>query len=66
LWYQVDKDATDGSLSDQDTFRVFEGDTGQAVLMGRVTVAPIPEPGGALLIGAAGLAFLLRRRVQRA
>ena len=66
LTFQVDKDATDGSLSDQNTFRVFEGDTGQAVLMGRVTVAPIPEPGGAILIAAAGLAFLLRRRVQRA
>jgi len=64
--FQVDQNATDGSLSDQDTFRVFEGQTGQAVLMGRITVEPIPEPGGAVLIAAAGLAFLLRRRVQRA
>ena len=62
LTFQVDQNATDGSLSDQDTFRVFEGETGQAVLMGRVTVAPIPEPGGAVLIAAAGMAILLRRR----
>ena len=62
LSFQVDKNATDGSLSDFDTFRVFEGQTGQAVLMGCVTVAPIPEPGGALLIAAAGMAILLRRR----
>jgi len=62
LTFQVDQNATDGSLSDQDTFRVFEGQTGQAVLMGRVTVEPIPEPGGAVLIAAAGMAILLRRR----
>ncbi len=62
LSFQVDQNATDGSLSDFDTFRVFECQTGQAVLMGRVTVAPIPEPGGAVLIAAAGFALLLRRR----
>lgn len=64
LSFQVDQNATDGSLSDFDTFRVFEDQTGQAVLMGRVTVAPIPEPGGALLIAAAGFALLLRRRTR--
>ena len=65
LSFQVDQNATDGSLSDFDKFRVFEGETGQAVMMGRVTVAPIPEPGGALLIAAAGMALLLRRRLHR-
>lgn len=62
LTFQVDQNATDGSLSDCDTFHVFEGQTGQAVLMGRVTVAPVPEPGGAVLIAATGMALLLRRR----
>lgn len=62
LTFQVDQNATDGSLSDFDKFRVFEGETGQAVMVGRVTVAPVPEPGGALLIAAAGMVLLLRRR----
>jgi hypothetical protein len=60
LSFQDDQNATDGSLSDFDKFRAFEGEIGQAVMIGGVTLAPIPEPGRALLIAAAGMALLHR------
>jgi len=60
LSFQDDQNATDGSLSDFDKFRAFEGEIGQAVMIGGVTLAPIPEPSGALLIVAAGMALLHR------
>jgi hypothetical protein len=69
LTFKVDDDTMDGSLSTQDEFRVFEGSTGSATLLGRFTVDPvgetgipvIPEPSSALL-GALGMLFLIRRR----
>ncbi|MDZ4402702.1 PEP-CTERM sorting domain-containing protein [Prosthecobacter sp.] len=44
------------------------GKDGDALYLDNIVLkglcAPIPEPGGALLIAAAGMAFLLRRRVR--
>jgi PEP-CTERM motif len=60
--FLVDQNATDGSLSTMDTFRVFEGQTGQAVLRGRITTDPVPEPSSALMIALAGVALQVRRR----
>jgi len=68
LTFEIDQDTLDGTLSSQDEFRVFEGQTGRAVLLGRFTTSPvgmdvilIPEPSTALL-GMLGAAFLLRRK----
>jgi hypothetical protein len=68
LTFEIDQDTMDGTLSTQDEFRVFEGQSGRAVLLGRFTTTPIgmnvnliPEPSTALL-GLIGMGFLLRRR----
>lgn len=39
LTFQADQNPTDGALSDQHMFRMFEGDTGQSVLMSSVVDA---------------------------
>jgi hypothetical protein len=68
MTFEVDQDTLDGTLSTVDEFRVFEGQSGRAVLLGRFTTTPvgmditlIPEPSTALL-GLLGSLFLLRRK----
>jgi hypothetical protein len=66
LTFQVDQNTLDGTLSTQDEFRVFEGDQGRAVLLGRFTTDPagglaVPEPSSALL-GALGVLLVIRRK----
>lgn len=70
LTFQVDRDTLDGTLSTQDEFRVFEGSSGRAAMLGRFTVSPIdgtgipviPEPSAAALGGLGALLLLRRRR----
>jgi hypothetical protein len=68
LTFEVDQNTLDGTLSSIDEFRVFEGQSGRAVLLGRFTTTPvgmditlIPEPSSTLL-GLLGAIFLLRRK----
>ena len=69
LTFEVDQDTRDGTLSSIDQFRVFEGQSGRAVLLGRYTTTPIgmditliPEPSS---IGLAFLSSLLLLRRKR-
>jgi len=64
--FKVDQSTIDNSLSTYDQFRVFEGSTGSATLVGRVTVSPVPEPGSLALLVVAGLIIRCRRRPLRA
>ncbi len=60
--FRVDPATLNNTLSTPSEFRVLEGGNGRADLVGRFTVAPIPEPGSAMLIGLAALGFLRRQR----
>jgi hypothetical protein len=62
LSFQVDQNTLNNTLSTPTEFRVLEGGTGRAELIGRLTTAPIPEPGSALLVGVAVLGLLRRSR----
>lgn len=64
LSFQVDQNTLNNTLSTPDEFRVLEGGTGRAELIGRLTTAPIPEPGSAVLVGVALLGLLRRSRRQ--
>ncbi len=79
IWNDLDFSFTNGSAAfptglaaDGETYH-FElyawGAQGGTLYLDNITLhgecAPIPEPGGALLLGAAGLAVLLRRRNRR-
>lgn len=60
--FRVDPNTLNNTLSSASEFRVLEGGTGRADLVGRFTVAPIPEPGSAMLVGLAAVALLRRQR----
>lgn len=60
LTFQLDADATDGTLSTAEQFQVFEGVQGKANLIGRFTTTPIPEP-SSLFLASLGMAFFIRR-----
>jgi hypothetical protein len=60
--FRVDPATLNNTLSTPSEFRVLEGGTGRADLVGRFSVAPIPEPGSAVLVGLAALGCLRRRR----
>jgi hypothetical protein len=64
LTFKVDQTTIDGTLSTESEFRVFEGQSGSADLLGRFTVRPtsIPEPSSAILAALSSLALLRRRR----
>jgi hypothetical protein len=79
LWNDLDFSFNQGSAgfptgidADGETYHVelyAWGSQGGTLYLDNVTLngecAPIPEPGGVLLIGAAGLMVLLRRRNRR-
>lgn len=62
--FRVDPNTLNNTLSTPSEFRVLEGGTGRADLVGRFTVVPIPEPGSAMLVGLAALGLLRRHRRQ--
>lgn len=62
LSFQLDQTTLNNTLSTQREFRVLEGGTGRAELIGRLTTTPIPEPGSAVLVGVAVLGLLRRTR----
>jgi hypothetical protein len=62
LSFRVDEATLNNTLSTPTEFRVLEGGTGSAELIGRLTTAPIPEPGSAFLVGVALLGLLRRNR----
>ncbi|MBK8035560.1 MAG: PEP-CTERM sorting domain-containing protein [Verrucomicrobiaceae bacterium] len=79
LWNDLDFSFNQGSASfptgidaDGETYHVelyAWGSQGSTLYLDNITLhgecAPIPEPGGAILLGAAGLMVLLRRRNRR-
>ena len=60
--FRVDPATLNNTLSSPSQFRVLEGGTGRADLVGRFTAVPIPEPGSAALVGLAALGLLRRQR----
>jgi hypothetical protein len=66
LSFRVEPTTLNNTLSTPTAFRVLEGGTGRAELIGRLTTTPIPEPGSAVLVGVAGWGLLRRTRRNKA